>query len=218
MKRWQKVTLALVLAVTVWVAVCFWIVGTADCVVRVSFTGLNNLFHVPFEYYVVRDGNSMQIPHLLAAFAAPEVVDGDQYEDEETAWWYAELIYMPRKEMFDESIYVGLQYPWIDTDFSASHRIYYHRWSGAKRMPDDVQEAVMRQATHYFHDGDKSDYVSLKPATGEKTLASFMFISNGDRLLIQRGGKQLYQPTSDGAFQLLMECPQGGQFDYYWFP
>ena len=217
MKRWQKVTLVLLLAVTVWMVVGFWIVGTADCVVRVSFTGWNSLFHVPFEYYAVRDGHSLRIPHLLAVFAAPGVVGGDQYEDEETAWWYAELIFMPRKEMFDESIYVGLQYPWIDTDFSESHRIYYHRWSGAKRMPDDGQAAVMRQAMHYFHDGDSSDYVSLKPATGEKTLAAYIFVSNGDRLLVYGGG-QLYQPVSDGSFQLLMECPKGGRFDYFWFP
>lgn len=217
MKRWQKITLALVLAVTVWMVVGFWIVGTADCVVRVSFTGWNSLFHVPFEYYAVRDGHSLRIPHLLAVFAAPGVVGGDQYEEEETAWWYGELIFMPRKEMFDESIYVGLQYPWIDTDFSESHRIYYHRWSGAKRMPDDVQEAVMRQAMHYFHDGDSSDYVALKPATGEKTLAAYIFVSNGDRLLVYGGG-QLYQPASDGSFQLLMECPKGGRFDYFWFP
>lgn len=217
MKRWQKVTLALLLAVTVWMAVGFWVVGTADCVVRVSFTGLNNIFHIPFEYYAVRDTDTVRVPYIVAVLAAPEAVTSSEYEDEETAWWYGEMIFMPRKEMFDESIYVGLQYPWIDTDFSESHRIYYHRWSGAKRMPDDGQAAVMRQAFHYFHDGDSSDYVSLKPATGEKTLASFMFVSNGENLLVEHGRK-LYMPMDDGTFQLIMECGKTGRFDYYWFP
>ena len=218
MKRWQKITLAVVLAILAWVSVGFWIAGTADCVVRVSFTGLNNLFHVPYEYYAIRGGDAVRIPQCVAVFAAPGAVSGSKYEDEETVWWYAALIYMPRKEMFDESIYVGLKYPWISTDFSESHRVYYHRWSGAKRMPDDAQVVVIRQAAHYFHDGDKSDWSGMVTATGERTLTSFMFISNGDRLLVQHGGKCVYQPLADGTYQLLMECPKGGQFDYYWFP
>lgn len=217
MKRWQKILLILVLAVTVWSAVGFWIVGTSDCVVRVSFTGLNNIFHVPFEYYAIRGDDAVRIPGWLVLLMNPEAAAGSKYDDQETTQWFAQMIYMPRAEMFEESIYVGLGYPWIDTDFSTAHRIYYHRWSGPSRVPDEQALAVMRRAFHDFHDGDPSDDVSLTTATGEKTLLSLMFVTDGSKLVVQRGRK-LYLPMEDGSFLEVMECDKYGQFDYYWFP
>ena len=36
--------------------------------------------------------------------------------------------------------------------------------------------------------------------------------------LVQHQEDALYLPMPDGTFQLLMECPRGGQFDYFRFP
>jgi len=218
MKRWQKITLALLLAVTVWMAEGFWIVGTADCVVRVSFTGLNNIFHIPFEYYAVRGGDAARVPGWVMLFAGSDAITGSKYDDEVTTQWFVELIYMPRVELFDSGEFLGRHYSWLPTDFSESHRVYYHRWAGPKRNPDDETLAVMRQAAQTLHSGSRNTWSSMVNATGERTLTWFIFVSNGDSLLVQHREGGLYLPMEDGTFQLLMECPQGGQFDYYWFP
>jgi hypothetical protein len=214
MKRWQKITLALVLAVTVWMVVGFWIVGTADCVVRVSFTGLNNIFHVPFEYYVVRDGDAVRIPRWVAVFGAPEIISGSKYEDEHTAQWFTRLSYWKRygiDPLLDRS---G---SWLPTEFGEKYRIYYENWGGPKIDAGSDVQAVMQQAAQYFHDGDINKMSSFG-STGERGLTWFIVVSNGERILVQHQEDALYLPVEDGTFRLLMECPKGGRFDYFWFP
>ena len=217
MKRWQKITLALVLAVTVWMAVGFWVVGTADCVVRVTYTGFNAILRIPVEYYAVRGGDAVRVPILMALLAEPEAVSGSKYEDEVTSQWFVELIYMPRVEMFDGHKFLSRNDPWIPTEFGEKYRIYYENWGGPKIDAGSDVQAVMQRAAHHFHDGDINKMSSFG-STGERGLTWFIIVSDGERILVQHQKEALYLPMADGSFQLLMECPQGGQFDYFWFP
>ena len=218
MKRWQKVALALVLAVTVWVAVCFWIVGTADCVVRVSFTGFSAIGHVPFEYYAVRGQDAVRIPQWIVVFSTPEAVSGSKYEDEVTTQWFTQLIYMPRTEMYEGEKFLYKNYPWLQTDFGEQYRVYYQNWGGPKIDAGTDVQAVMRQTAHEFHDGDPDNWCSMDNASGERGLTWFIVVSDGKQTLVQHQEDALYLPLEDGAFRLVMECPEDGQFDYYWFP
>lgn len=214
MKRWQKITLALVLAVTVWLAVGFWIVGTADCVVRVSFAGFNAILRVPFEYYAVRGGDAVRVPTLVALLSQPEAVTSSKYEDEATSQWFARLSYWKR---YGIDPVLDRSGSWLPTEFGEKYRIYYQNWGGPKNDAGTDVQAVMRQAAHYFHDGDIDNMTSFG-SSGERGLTWFIVASNGERLLVQHQEDALYLSMPDGTFRLLMECPEGGQFDYYWFP
>ncbi len=214
MKRWQKITLALVLAVSVWMAVGFWIVGTADCVVRVSFTGFNAILRLPFEYYAVRGNDAVRIPALVAFLAEPEIVTGDKFEDEVTSQWFVRLSYWKR---YGLNLTLDENGSWLPTDFGEKHRIYYQNWGGPKNDAGTDVQMVMWHAAHYFHDGDINNMSSFG-SSGERGLTWFIVVSDGERILVQHQEDALYLPLADGTFRLLMECPRGGQFDYFRFP
>ena len=153
----------------------------------------------------------------VAFLAAPEAVTGSEYEDAVTTLWFTQLIYMPRTEMYEGEKFLYKNYPWLQTDFGEQYRVYYQNWGGPKIDAGSDVQAVMQQAAQHFHDGDINKMSSFG-STGERGLTWFIVVSNGERILVQHQEDALYLPVEDGTFRLLMECPDGGQFDYYWFP
>ena len=218
MKKWIAIVLAVLvvlLGAAAWIGSYFLPVYAADCVVRVSFTGLSNIFH---EYYAVLGDRAVRVADWVVEDICPEAISGDKYKDTKTTQWITSLIYVPRAEMFDGEQFLYRNYPWLPTDFGEQYRVYYHNRGGPKNDAGPEVQTAMEQAARYFHDGDINNWSSMSNGTGDRELTWFIFVSDGNNLLVQLKEDALYLPNGDGTFQLLMECPAEGQFDYFWFP
>lgn len=218
MKKWIAIICAVVLALLFWAGAYFWPVWTADCVVRVSYTGFNGILHEPYEYYAVSGNDAVKVSEWVLQMAAPEAISGNKYKDQKTTQWITELIYMPRVDAFESKEFLQRNNPWLPTDFGENYRVYYHRWGGAERMPDEAEQALMVRAAETLHSGDIEDWSSMGAALGERGLTWFIVASNGEQVMLQHREERLYRIRDDGSLEAVMDCPQGGQFDYYWFP
>ena len=206
----------LVLAVVIGIGSCYWPVWAADCIVRISYTGFAGLFHERYAYYAICGDHAVRVAPWVLEQLAPEAISGSKYKDMETTQWFTRLMYVYDVSHFESKDFLQRNHPWLPTDFGERYRVYYHRWAGEERMPDAVQQAVLVHAAEKLHSGDIEDYSMMGGL--DRGLTWYILVSNGEKLLLQHKEETLYRPLEDGTFQLLMECPQDGQFDYFWFP
>ncbi len=112
----------------------------SDCVVRVSFTGLENMFHVPYEYYALDDHRAVRVPgFLVKAMMRTDEEERTIYDDTETACWVAGLQYGR-----DESLSDGMTY--LDTSFGPGYWLAYDNWTSSTPAPGEEDLALMLRA------------------------------------------------------------------------
>ena len=210
------VVLILALVVGICVGSYYLPVMTADCIVRVSYTGFAQLFNEPFVYYAICGTEAVRVSEKVVEQLAPKAISGSKYGDVSTAQWFERLIYVSHVKYFDYKDFLWRNDPWLATEFGEKYRVYYDHHAGGERMPNEKEQAVMLQAAQSMHSGDIDDWSS--GGSMERTLTWFILISNGEQMMLQHKEEALYRPMEDGTFELLMECPVGGQFDYFWFP
>lgn len=181
----------------------------ADCVVRVSFTGRDNMFHVPYEYYALDERGAVRIPGFLAkAVLGADAEEKTIYDDMDTACWYAALQYGK-----DETTSDGQAY--LETSFGPDCWLTYDQWTRSTPAPEDEDLAIMLRAAETLHDGDLNNWVWQ--GGGVTGLISFMVIRSGDQYLLEKDDRQLLLPLKDGSFRKVMDCPEGGHFDCWFF-
>lgn len=219
MKKWLPglaVVLILLLIVGVCIGSYYVPVMTADCIVRVSYTGFAQLYHEPYAYYAVRGTDAVRVAPWVLEQIAPEVISGSKYGDVASTQWFAHLYYAPYLSYFQSEQFLERDNPWMPTDFGENYRVYYDHWHGAERMPEEQEQKVLLDAAQTLHSGDINDWSSTNGI--DRGLTWYILVSNGDQMLLQLKEEQLYRPMVDGSFELVMDCPESGQFDYYWFP
>lgn len=181
----------------------------ADCVVRVSFTGLNNIFHVPYEYYALNDHGAVRVPgFLVKAVLGADAEERTIYDDTETSYWFATLQY-GKDELDSDSK------PHLDTSFGSGYWLVYENWTRSTPAPRDEDLTLMLRAAESLHDGDLDNWVWQ--GGGATGLIYFTVIRNGDQYLLKVNDRQLLLPLEDGGFRKIMDCPDGGEFDYWFF-
>lgn len=181
----------------------------ADCVTRVSFTGLDNMFHSPYTYYALDDRRAVRIPGFLAkAYLGADVEERTIYDDAETAYWFATLQYGKDELTADSK-------PHLATSFGPDYYLLYDNWTGSTPEPGEEDLALMLRAAETLHDGDLENWVWQ--GGGATGLTSFMVIRSGSRHLLVENDRRLLRPLEDGGFWELMDCPEGGQFDCWFF-
>ncbi len=180
----------------------------ADCVVRVSFTGLENMFHAPYEYYALGDRGAVRVPVFLAkAILGADAEERSIYDDTGTAYWVAGLQYGR-----DESLSDGMTY--LDTSFGPGYWLTYDSWTSNTPAPGEEDIALMLRAARAFHSGDLKKWTWK--GGGATGLTDFMIIRSGDRYLLEENGR-LLRPLEDGGFRSIMDCPERGHFDCWFF-
>lgn len=181
----------------------------ADCVVRVSFTGLDNMFHTPYEYYALNNRGAIRVPGFLAKAAlGPDAEARTIYDDAETAYWFATLQYGKDELTSDSKLH-------LDTSFGPGYWLVYDNWIRGTPAPGEEDFALMLRAAESLHDGDLDNWIWQ--GGGATGLTSFMVIRNRDRYLLEENGRRLLLPLEDGGFQEMMDCPEGGHFDCWFF-
>lgn len=193
-------------ALLLWLLLALW--GTG-CVVRVSFNGLDNMFHIPYEYYALNDRGAIRVPGFLAkAVLGSDTEERTIYDDSETAYWFATLQYGKDELASDRK-------PHLNTSFGPGYWLVYDNWTCSTPTPGEEDLALMIRAAEALHDGDLDNWVWQ--GGGTTGLASFMVIRNRDQYLLEENGERLLLPLKDGSFQKIMDCPKGGHFDCWFF-
>lgn len=77
----------------------------ADYTVRVSFTGLQNMFHDRYEYYAVKDDRKYDISDYIQKYLgdAENLTEFDKYKDADTNYWYMSGMEDSRQNKYDVS-------------------------------------------------------------------------------------------------------------------
>ena len=219
MKTWkQLLILVLILGLIAGICVASYYlpVMTADCVVRVAYRGFSQLFNEPYEYYAVCGSTAVQVAPWVLEQIAPEAIEGSVYGDLSSAHWFTRLYYAPYLSYYESEKFLERNDPWLSTEFGEKYRVYYHHWHGEERMPDETEQQVLVNAAETLHSGDIND-ISSSDGIG-RGLTWYILVANGEQMLLQLKEEALYRPLEDGSFAHIMDCPEGGQFDYYWFP
>lgn len=209
--KW-KFLLLLIAALFVAAAVllrCLLALWGADCVARVSFTGLDNLFHTPYEYYALDSRGAVRVPGFLAkASLGADAEERTIYDDTETAYWFATLQYGKDELTADDR-------PHLETSFGPDYWLLYDNWTRSTPPPGKEDITLMLRAAETLHDGDLENWVWQ--GGGAIGLTSFMVIRNDDRYLLVENDNRLLLPLEDGSFREIMDCPIGGNFDCWFF-
>lgn len=200
---------ALLLAATALLLRCLLALWGADCVVRASFTGLDNMFHIPYEYYALNDRGAVRVPgFLVKATLGTNAEERTIYDDTETAYWFATLQY-GKDELTSDSK------PHLATSFGLDYWLVYDNWTRSTPAPGEEDLALMLRAVESLHDGDLENWIWQ--GGGATGLTSFMVIRNKDQYLLEENGRRLLLPLEGGSFRKMMDCPEGGQFDCWFF-
>jgi len=213
MSRWKKPVLA---ALAVILLICGGMfvrqataLLSAHCVARVSFTGLNSLFHSPYEYYALDRNSAVQVPRFMIDLLHREALEREIFSDTNTSYWFVELEYAPDGKSFTD---VGA----LSSGFGSMCRVVYNEWTLQSGEPDIGDLAVMRRMTEALHDGDPADWVW--EGTGSRGLTNFLLIRHEDHYLLQHEDTTLFALSAEGQLTELMAVPEGGTFDSYFFP
>ena len=216
MKQWLVLILVAVMILGVWLGSNYLPVMMADCIVRVAYRGTMQWLVEPFEYYAICGTEAVRVSEQVVEQLAPMAISGSRYGDVSSTEWFAHLYYAHRVPYFQATDFLYRNDPWLPTDFGETYRVYYHHWHGAERMPDEKEQQILVNAAQQMHSGDINDFSSAGgPARG---LTWYILVSHGEQKLVQLKEEALYRPMEDGTFAHLMDCPAGGQFDYFWFP
>lgn len=187
-----------------------WACSHAICVARVSFTGFENMFHIPYEYYAVTKHYSIRVPEAMVKLAFGNAPVQQYFEDDEdTACWLVSLDYAEDSNLFVEGDYV-------ETSFGEGYRLYYQAWNTWRnREPGAEDLLLMQQIIETLHSGDLNDWISQWG--GVTGLTNFILFRNGDQYLLKTD--DLYIPfDKDGEHRKILKFPEGGDYDYFYFP
>ena len=182
----------------------------SDIIVRVSFTGIENMFHIPYEYYAVSDKyRSLKIPNFATKYAVG--VDAEEksiYDDRNTSYWFVTFQYGVDKIVAESGTF-------LETSFGSDYWIIYNKWTKNSKEPTEEEIALMQNLVKTLHNGDLENWIWQ--GGGAIGLTSFMMIANQGRYLFVVNDEKLLMLGSDGVFHNVMTCPDKGRFDYYFF-
>lgn len=208
-KLWKKrlfsglgITAAVLL---LWQLLSLW---SAFCVARVAYTGLQNMFHVPYEYYALTPAGSVRVlSPLVRLVYGGEAMEKGVFDDPSTQCWYAELVESPTGEG------IGLDGPSLPTSFGADTRLYYQPWTRESREPGAEELAALSAWAEKTH---REVAGWTWQGEGNTCYLAFLLYRHGDRLVLEFE-KDLYW-VQDEDFRLLMTQPKRGHLEYLYFP
>ena len=104
----------------------------------------------------------------------------------------------------------------VSSGYGPQYRVVYSKWTRESGDPDTGDLTVMRRMAEVLHDGDPEDWVWESSVA--RGLTSFLLIRHEDHYLLQHEDARLLAVEADGTQTVLMDVPEGGHFDYYFFP
>ncbi len=179
----------------------------ADCVVRIAFRGLENMFHWPYEYYALDGGTAVRIPCFMMKELDPDPRSTGNWGSTDICFWYTELIRSDSPDSFASG-------GWLESTLGPEWRIRCSSRSSSSRDPGEEELAFLCRTVEALHAGDPD---GLEWADRSSTCTTgFLTIRRGNITYLEDDGRLLL-PLKDGSFLKLMDCPEGGVYDFWLF-
>lgn len=189
----------------------------ADVFVRVSFTGLENLFHDRYEYYAIDSKQSYKVSEREAEKKIGKGVEGrSRYDDKGTFYCYVDVI----KSIRGSYVYEG-EGPYLKTTLGDQYGIAYipDRYGGDERPLNSKDLGVIAQVVEaMIPEEEKNDAkYSYIEYSDSFSLFDFVLIEHNEKYLIKYNEKYLLRINENGNITKVMEVPSRGMFDFYYF-
>lgn len=183
----------------------------SDVIFRVAFRGLENMFHVPYEYYAIGSYSSCKIPEWVVKKRFGEEVETRSIYDggEETDYWTVNVNYYA----YDK--YLQKKNDTIETAIGEQYRIIYNAWRSEHAASEEEVRVMVQVAEKLYN-----YHIRGPQSQEESSFSIFYFVlahCGEDYLIEDYYRKILYRITKKGKIVKVMEIPERGQFDYYYF-
>ncbi len=203
------------LYMTLW-AVRFYVLITGTNVIRISFTGLENMFHAPYEYYVSNGYLKAKVPKALVTWRFQDYSDDlsiYNHDENRTIWYFVQIQYSPvSKPLFKTDCMIPL-------NEDGTYLLTYEKWNAShaeSHIPVSSElEAQFLSVAHAKYDTQKA--VDPDEANwyggGNIGVMSFMLIPNGEQSMVELDQEELYT-LKNGKLHKIMNIPKRGNLDY----
>ena len=193
------------------------ILQNADMVVRVGYTGLDNMFHSRYDYYAVAGDRHVKVsPKLIQRLYPDWDLEESLYDDTEKNYYFVQLQYCPDGEpQFKKDT--------IDIGQDREYVVTYSEWT---RKSDAMEEGVKEMAAqvilhnHDFTAPYEPDNVNVNwiwSSGGDYGLDSFMLVAEKgvtDRAILYSDYSNRVRCIRDGEIHDLMDIPEKGQVEF----
>lgn len=196
------------------------ILSFATVVIRYSFTGLDNMFHSPYEYHAVAGPFHAKLPKGMVEVWYPNCdIEKSIYDDEENQYYFVQLQYCDNGEAL-------LGEDTIPLSHGREYVLTYDKWTKkSKEMSEKARQTAL-QAIEQLYDFDKGFSENLEKdqwvwhSGGCYGLESFMLITHGDdedRCVLNTSAKDTIYTFDGHRLVKVMKIPKGGGWDYAYF-
>lgn len=178
--------------------------------IRVSFTGLENMFHAPYEYYAVLGDCSLKIPKIMVKAWKPEwLEDGSIYEDEDKSYYFVQLQYTEN----DRPLFQSETYCMVPG--REHYLISYRKWTrNSKEITGEHMEWFLNAADQLYDYSTTVGWDTMRWGSGDNFgMLSFMMITDGKKTLVIQDDEIVYK-YQNGKLRRIMKVPEKGQVDY----
>ncbi len=171
----------------------------ADAIVRVSFSGYEDLFAEPYEYYAIEEDRSTEIAErLLPPGIRAEAASVDIGSDEDTDYWHVSVVGS------DDELYAAADGR-RDSTLGEGLYLTWSVWTEKSADPSGEDVDLFEKMSEYLN------------GRADGGPVSFMVMKHGGRYLVNDiHGGALYT-VKDGVPVKAMDTPRYGSFSYYWF-
>ena len=191
-------------------------ISAADMVIRYDFTGLDNMFHPPYEYYAVIGSSSTWVPAgVVKAFYPDWDLEKSLYDDEDDNYYYISIMYVPN------GVY-DTKYPVIDIGKGNEFVVTYREWTNtteplSREMYDLLRNMILDN--YDFNDQLVDEDEGWVWRTGDRYgLDGFVVFSPkgvNDRAVLDSDDK--VSRIKNGRLSKIMNCPKNGRCEYVYF-
>lgn len=188
-------------------------IENSHLIVRVAFTGWENMFHSDYEYYAIGDNYANKVDtEKVNNYFNEDFESFDIYENTDNIYYFVQLKYSPEyKYPFQDNK------EYMNIPLSDKYRLFYDDWTNDGNVPTYKDKNVMRTVAMKLYDGNLDNWTSKSGNT--LGLVSFMLIKSNkyeNKYLVENNDTELYV-FEDGNLTKIMNVPEDGHFDYYYF-
>lgn len=189
----------------------------ADMVVRVGYTGLDNLFHERYGYYAVTGSRHVKVAPVLVQRLHPEWdLEESVYDDEEKNYYFVQLQYCPDGEpqFQTETIDIGQ-----DREYVVTYREWTRKSEAMEEGVKDLAVQVIMQNYDFSvpYEPDDENVNWIWSGGGDYGLDSFMLVTEKgvtDRGILYSDYSNRVRCIRDGEVYDLMDVPEKGQVEF----
>jgi len=180
-------------------------------IVRISYTGLENLFHDKYEYYLVKNDNT------ISKYTSEQIEKAfnkdldilNIYSDTETSYYFTELKYS------SDGDFGKINKDFINSLHGNNYRLFYSKQTKHSENLSENDKIIMQNIASIIHNGDIKNYTSKSGNVFGLTYFTMVKNKNINLYLIE-WKNELYLYKNNELIKIMKEL-DNGELDFYYF-